>query len=82
MDALVEEIFMMVPFNINLMKLEFVAAQMTGLVLPHLNVAIMHLSGLTAMRFQNVPKTIEGFVREMSCSVEYVVILEVVVIVT
>ena len=72
---------MMVPFNTNLIKLEFVAAQMMGqLVQPLFHVAITRC--LTSMRFRNVPKTVEDFVREMSCSVEYVVVLEEIVIPT
>ena len=72
---------MMVPFNTNLMKLEFVAAQMMGqLVQPLLNVAVTRC--LTSMRFQNVPKTVEDFVRKMSSSVKNVVVLEEIVIPT
>ena len=72
---------MMVPFISNLIKPEFVAAQMMGRVVqPLFPVPVTRC--LTSMRFQNVPRTAEGFVREMSCSVAYVVVLEVIVMVT
>ena len=79
MDALEQEHLMMVPFNANLIKLEFVAAHMMGqLVQPLFHAVITRC--LILMRFQNVLKTVEDFVLEMNCSVTYVVALEEIVI--
>ena len=80
--AKAQEHRVMVPFNSNRIKPEFVAAQIMGQVVQPLFLVPVKTRCLTSMRFQNVPRSAEGFVREMSCSVTYVVVLEVIVMVT
>ena len=81
MVVLAQEHRVMVPFSSNLIKPEFVAAQMMErLVQPLFTVPVTRC--LTSMLFRNVPKPAEGFVREKSLLVTYVVVLEVIVMIT
>ena len=72
---------MMVPFNTNLMKLEFVAAPLMGRLVQLLfPVTITRCP--TKMRCRNVPMTTEGFVQKLRCSVVNVAALVEIVTVT